>query len=154
MNSRVWETYSKTSQDGHPSGNVKLAVLQRWPSYGNTPFMNNRWVNMFGRVSDRSKWTQIHWIKKRVSFEVFLCQNCYETFWNKYLSHLVKLVLSLLAVMRGKFTLHFSFGEWKSGRLIEVGRLKVAVLWNFFIKDSLGVGQGNELLAVLQRWPS
>ena len=27
--------YSKTSQDGHPSGNAKVAVLQRWPSYGN-----------------------------------------------------------------------------------------------------------------------
>ena len=46
--------YSKTSQNGHPLGNAKLAVLQRWPSYGNFPFMNNRWVNMFGRVSDRT----------------------------------------------------------------------------------------------------
>ena len=26
---------SKTSQDGHPSGNAKVVVLQRWPSYGN-----------------------------------------------------------------------------------------------------------------------
>ena len=26
--------YSETSQDGHPLGNEKLAVLQRWPSYG------------------------------------------------------------------------------------------------------------------------
>ena len=25
--------YSRTSQDGHPSGNAKLAVLQRWQSY-------------------------------------------------------------------------------------------------------------------------
>ena len=58
--------------------------------------------------------------------------------------------LSLLAVIRGKFTLYSSFGEWRSGRLIEVGRLKVAVLWNFFIKDSLGVGQGNGSLAILE----
>ena len=48
--------------------------------------------------------------------------------------------------------LHKKFA--KSGRLIEVGRLKVALLWKLFIKNSLGVGQGNELLAVLQRWPS
>ena len=30
--------YSRTSQDGHPSGNAKLAVLQRWPSCGGIIF--------------------------------------------------------------------------------------------------------------------
>ena len=25
--------YSETSEDGHPLGNEKVAVLQRWPSY-------------------------------------------------------------------------------------------------------------------------
>ena len=31
--------YSRTSQDGHPSGNAKLAVLWRWPSYGGLLFV-------------------------------------------------------------------------------------------------------------------
>ena len=53
--------------------------------------------------------------------------------------------------MRGKFALHFSFGEGKSGHLREIGCLKVVVLWRIFIQDSLGGGQGNELLTALQR---
>ena len=30
----------------------------------------------------------------------------------------------------------------------------MAVLWRYFIKESLGSWQGNKLLAVLERWPS
>ena len=29
----LWYIYSVTSQDGHPLGNEKMVVLQRWPSY-------------------------------------------------------------------------------------------------------------------------
>ena len=40
----------------------------------------------------------------------------------------------LLAVFRGKFTLKFSFGEWKSGRLIEVAVLGWPSYGNFSLK--------------------
>ena len=59
-----------------------------------------------------------------------------------------------LAVLRGKITIYFSFGEWKTGRLREVAVLQVAVLWRYFIKETLGSWQGNDLVAVLERWPS
>ena len=126
---QFWQC-SKTSQDGHPSGNAKLSVLQRWPSYGNTQFMSQHVWRGFRSVKMDTNTLN----KEEGVFEVFLSQNCYETFWNKYLSHLVKLVLSLLAVMRGKFTLHFSFGEWKSGRLIEVAVLGWPSYGNFLLR--------------------
>ena len=37
-----------------------------------------------------------------------------------------------LAVLRGKITIYFSFGEWKAGRLREMAVLQVAVLWGEF----------------------
>ena len=45
--------YSETSQDGHPSGNAKLAVLQRWPSYGTYVYI------VFAKLMSKSlKWIQ------------------------------------------------------------------------------------------------
>ena len=46
-------TYSKPSQDGHPSVNAKLAVLQRWPSYGTYVY------TVFAKLMSKSvKWIQ------------------------------------------------------------------------------------------------
>ena len=146
-----------------PLKTATLRGMRNWPSYRGGRLMEHHHLStivdsehVLG-VSNLSKWTQLLRINKKVFLATFwVSKNWYRHFGTIfYLGLLVKTALMpWLAVMRGKFTLHFSFGEWKSGRLIEVGRLKVAVLWNFFIKDSLGVGQGNELLAVLQRWPS
>ena len=40
--------YSKTSQDGHPLGNAKVAFLQMWLSYGN---LHDESKNKSGGVS-------------------------------------------------------------------------------------------------------
>ena len=145
---------------------LKTAILRgmrNWSSYRGGRLMEHLHLSKIldsehvEGVSNLSKWTRLLRINKKVYLASFcVSKNWYSTFWhNLYLGLLVKIALMpRLTVMRGKFTLHLSFGEWKSGRLIEVGHLKVAVLWNFFIKNSLGVGQGNELLTVLQRWPS
>ena len=109
--------YSKTSQNGHPLGNAKLAVLQRWPSYGNTPFMNNRWVNMFGRVSDRSKWTQIHWIKKRVFLKSFLVKIAMRHF-----------EISIFPTWSSSYFLYWPLWEVNLHYIFHLGNEKVAVL--------------------------